>query len=64
MSAVSGRSRDGGSHSVQICEQVHNTAPDEVRQRSLACETCSKDNMVLVAAETAVAGQIDFETVV
>ena len=67
---TSARSKDSGRHLDKICDQVPDTALDEVRQACfgckcrIACETRVKKDTMLVAIETTGAGQIDHEMAV
>merc|ERR1712136_250203 len=55
-------------HPDKICDQVSDAVLDACLicdpKCKVACETCVKDNMVMVAGEITVAGKIDYETVV
>merc|ERR1711991_833706 len=55
-------------HPDKICDQVSDAVLDACLtcdpKCKVACETCGKDNMVMVAGEITVAGKIDYETVV
>ena len=55
-------------HPDKICDQVSDAVLDACLTSDpkckVACETCVKDNMVMVAGEITVAGKIDYETVV
>merc|ERR1712012_512313 len=55
-------------HPDKICDQVSDAVLDACLtcdpKSKVACETCVKDNMVMVAGEITVAGKIDYETVV
>jgi len=55
-------------HPDKICDQVSDAVLDACLtcdpKCKVACETCVKDNMVMVAGEITVAGKIDYDTVV
>ena len=55
-------------HPDKICDQVSDAVLDACLSSDpkckVACETCVKDNMVMVAGEITVDGKIDYETVV
>merc|ERR1712028_198778 len=55
-------------HPDKICDQVSDAVLDtclkEDPQSKVACETCTKDNMVMVAGEITTTWEIDYEKVV